>query len=452
MALSCALFMHLADTYALATILPVLAIDFSVSPIRLKYALTVYLFVSAVMIPVSGWLADRWGGRRVFLFSMAIFLVGSLLCALSDSAVQLTLARVFQGLGGGVMVPVARLIVVRSCTRLELVKTLNWFTIPAIMGPLLGPVLAGFLAEFYSWRWVFLINIPIGLVGSVLVLRYVAPGSQTPPGKLDRFGAAVVGLSILGVMIVADTAGTGIIPGPLLVGLTTLTLVVVGITIVYLRQVDHPILDFSLLRLSSFRAALLGGGLLRLSLGATPFLLPIMLQTGFGWAPSNAGLVMLWAASGAIVGRLVAVRIIEWMGFRLLLVVSAALAGMIVMVPGSYTIATPSLFIFSIAMATNMLFTTHYAASNALIFAEVPDGLTNAALTLSVVFQQITQSLGISVGALVLYLSVQNSGGEILPTSFFMPFLVLGSLGLLALPLFLSLPSNVAQNMKKDNN
>ena len=140
------------------------------------------------------------------------------------------------------------------------------------------------------------------------------------------------------------------------------------------------------------------------------------------------------------------------MGFRLLLVVSAALAGMIVMVPGSYTIATPSLFIFSIAMATNMLFTTHYAASNALIFAEVPDGLTNAALTLSVVFQQITQSLGISVGALVLYLSVQNSGGEILPTSFFMPFLVLGSLGLLALPLFLSLPSNVAQNMKKDNN
>jgi hypothetical protein len=198
---------------------------------------------------------------------------------------------------------------------------------------------------------------------------------------------------------------------------------------------------------ASFRAALVGGGLLRFSLAATPFLLPIMLQTAFGWPPSSAGLVLLWAATGAILGRLFSVRLIEYIGFRNLLIISGFMAAIFVMVPGFYVMTTPKILIFSVAMVTNLLFTAHYAASNALIFADIPEGLTNAASTLSVVAQQITQSLGISLAALVLHLSVQDSGGEIMAASFLMPFLVLGSAGLLALPLYLSLSRDAAQNM-----
>jgi EmrB/QacA subfamily drug resistance transporter len=448
--LSSALFMHLADTYALATVLPVLAQEFGVSPIRLKYTLTVYLFVSAVMIPASGWLADRWGSRKVFFFSVIGFLLGSVLCALSSSIAELVMARAVQGVGGGVMVPVARLIVVRSADRSDLVRTLNWFTIPAIIGPLLGPPIAGLLAEHASWRWVFLMNVPIGLLGLGMVLAWVPRMRHPSPGHFDLPGVALIGFTILGVMVVADTAGTGVLPRSIFVTLVLVTILLITLAIRYARRSANPVLDLRLFALPSYRAALLGGGLMRLSLGATPFLLPIMLQTAFDWSPSAAGMVLLWAATGAIVGRLFALPIIARIGFRSLLAASGVGAALIVMIPGSYGIATPAPLIFFVAMSTNILFTIHYAASNALVFADVPDHLTNAASTLSVVAQQITQSLGISLGALALFFSTQASGGVIQADSFLFPFLVLGGAGLLALPVYLSLPANVAQGMKGD--
>ena len=207
-------------------------------------------------------------------------------------------------------------------------------------------------------------------------------------------------------------------------------------------------LDFRLFAVASYRAALLGGGLLRLSLGATPFLLPILLQTGFGWSPSAVGWVFFSAACGAMLGRVFALPIIARIGFRSLLVGSAACGALLVMIPASYSISTPIPLIFVVAMSANIFFTIHYAASNALVFADVPAHLTNAASTLSVVAQQVTQSLGISLGALVLFLSSQPTGGEIQANSFLFPFLILGGAGLLALPVYLSLPASVAGDMR----
>jgi EmrB/QacA subfamily drug resistance transporter len=447
-AVSAALFMHLADTYALATVLPVLAEEFGVSPIRLKYTLTVYLFVSAIMIPASGWIADRWGSRKVFFFSVIGFLSGSVLCALSGSVTELVMARALQGVGGGIMVPVARLIVVRSSDRSELVRSLNWFTIPAILGPLIAPPIAGVLAEHASWRWVFLINLPIGLIGMGLVLALVPKLRHPSPGKFDFKGVALIGCAILGVMLVADTAGTGVLSGLAFLTLLFTTILLITLAIRYARRSAKPVLDFRLFSVPSYRAALLGGGLLRLSLGATPFLLPILLQTGFGWSPSAVGWVFLSAASGAMLGRVFALPIIARIGFRSLLVGSAGCAALLVMIPASYSISTPVPLIFLVAMSANIFFTIHYAASNALVFADVPEHLTNAASTLSVVAQQVTQSLGISLGALVLFLSSQSTGGEIQADSFLFPFLILGGAGLLALPVYLSLPASVAGDMR----
>ena len=440
--------MHLADTYALATVLPVLAQEFGVSPISLKYTLTVYLFVSAVMIPASGWLADRWGSRKVFFFSIIAFLFGSVLCAFSNSVVELVLARAMQGIGGGIMVPVARLIIVRISDRSDLVRTLNWFTIPAIIGPLLGPPIAGLLAEHASWRWVFLMNVPIGLLGMVMVIAWIPRMRHPSPGHFDLSGVALTGLAILGVMIVADTAGTGVLSRSVFVMLLIAAILLAVLAIRYARRSENPVLDLRLFALPSYRAALLGGGLMRLSLGATPFLLPIMLQTVFKWSPSAAGVVLLWSACGAIAGRLIALPIIARIGFRSLLAISGVGAGLLVMIPGFYSVNTPAPFIYFMATSANTLFTIHYAASNALVFADVPDHLTNAASTLSVVAQQITQSLGISLGAMVLFISTQASDGAIEAKSFLLPFLVLGGAGLLALPVYLSLPADVAQDMK----
>ena len=440
--------MHLADTYALATVLPVLAREFGVSPIQLKYTLTVYLFVSAIMIPASGWLADRWGSRRVFVISVLGFLLGSIACALSNTVGQLVAARALQGIGGGIMVPVARLIVVRSSDRSELVRTLNWFAIPAIVGPMIGPPIAGVLAEHASWRWVFLINVPIGLIGLVTVLAFVPPMRRPSAGHFDLPGVVLVGLAILGVMMVAETIGTGLLP---LVGFLMLVLATFGViawAVRYSRSATNPILDMRLFALPTFRASLLGGGVLRVSWGATPFLLPIMLQTVFGWSPSAAGLALLWAATGAILGRLLAPRLITRFGFRPVMVASGVAAPLAVTIPAWYGITTPGALIFFVAMSTSMLFTTHYTGTNALVFAEVPDDLTNAASTLSVIVQQITQSLGISLAALVLYVSTLSSVGEIQADSFLLPFLVLGGAGLLALPVYLSLPSDVGHDMR----
>jgi EmrB/QacA subfamily drug resistance transporter len=447
-AVSAALFMHLADTYALATVLPVLAEEFGVSPVRLKYTLTVYLFVSAIMIPASGWLADRWGSRKVFFFSVIGFLLGSVLCALSSSVTELVMARALQGIGGGIMVPVARLIVVRSSDRADLVRSLNWFTVPAILGPLLAPPLAGLLAEHASWRWVFLLNLPIGLIGMGLVLFLVPKMRHPSPGQFDFKGVALTGSAILGVMLVADTAGTGVLSRSFFLLLVVVAIGFIALATRYARRSSNPVLDFRLFSIPSYRAALLGGGLLRLSLAATPFLLPILLQTGFGWSPSSVGLVFLSAASGAMVGRLFAAPVIARIGFRSLLVVSGVGAALIVMIPASYGVSTPAPLIFLVAMSANIFFTIHYAASNALVFADVPENLTNAASTLSVVVQQMSLSLGISLGALALFISSQSTGGEIGADSFMLPFLILGGAGLLALPVYLSLPASVGGDMR----
>ncbi|MDG2459451.1 MAG: MFS transporter [Luminiphilus sp.] len=442
--------MHLSDTYALATILPVLAQEFGVSPVRLKPLLTVYLFVAAMMIPISGWLADRWGALRVFRLSIASFLLGSVFCAISDNQYELILSRAVQGLGGGVMVPVARLITVRGSSKSDLVRTMNWFTAPAIFGPMLGPPLAGFLVENVSWHWVFLMNVPIGIAALGWTLVSLREVDYPKPGKLDTVGVMLLSLALLAVMFAANVIGASEVSVLTITFLLALAVVLSFWAVKFCLRSANPVLNFRLFKLNSFRAALLGGALLRMSLGATPFLLPIMLQNTMGWSPSQGGTVLFWAALGALAGRFFASRSIDTFGFRGVLISSGLVASCLVMVPGFYSPHTASLFIFSIAVSTNFMFTIHYAAANVLVFAEVADDMINPASTLSVVAQQISLSLGISLGAMALLFSAHQSGGELSSASFRLPFLVLGGVGLFAIPFYAALHSGVGDDMKRD--
>ncbi|HEX3366087.1 MFS transporter [Phenylobacterium sp.] len=448
LAVSCGLFMELTDTSALATALPTLVREFHVGPVKFKLALTAYLIVAAMLIPLSGWLADRYGARRVFLTALSVFLLGSTCCALANSFEQLVLARMLQGLGGGLMTPVGRLIVARTAPRSELVKALNWFTIPAMIGPLIGPPLAGLLIEFASWRWLFLINIPVGVLGFVIVRRLVPPLALPNPGRFDRAGAALAILAVGSLMGVTELIGRAGVELRVWLPATVLAAAINIVMVRHMLRTEGAILDVALFRIPSFRATILGAGAIRIGLGALPFLLPLLLQSALGWSPFESGLVMLVAAVGSLLGRFVGPTTIRRMGFRSTLVVFALGSAICSSLPGFYRPWTPSIVIFALAAVGEFLRVTHFIASSALTYSGVPPEHSGRASTLSAMTQQLTLCIGVTFGAVALSLARGHSHAALTANDFILPFLAIGAAGLLALPEYLGLPRDAGEEMR----
>ena len=448
---SIALFMHLADTAAMATALPILAEELDSNPLKLKLLLTSYLFISAIFIPVSGWVADRWGARRIYIAALLLFLFSSSLCAFSNSFEQLLAARVLQGVAAGIMVPVSRIIVLACAERADLVRALNWYAIPAIVGPMIGPTVAGLMLEYASWRWIFAINIPIGIAGLLLVIFFVPVFRLPNPGDFDFSGALLAALSILGIMILADSLGLSILSGSQLGFLAIASTFITMIAIHHFRKIANPMLPLSLFKVSTYRASVVGGGLLILGMGATTFMLPLMLQTVFGWSALSSGLVLLWGAFGAILGRFASLIAIKKLGFRKLTAIFAGISAITATFPAFYQITTPVFLIFGLTMLNGLLRTTHFAAANALAFAEVAEVDNSRASTLMTVTKLLAQSLGISFAALMVFLSSDGSGSAITVDTFFLPFLAIGFLGLMAVPSYLFLPRNAGSEMRMLN-
>lgn len=318
-AIASALFMEFIDSTALSTALPTLARGFHVDPVHLKLALTSYLLALAVAAPAGGWIADRFGAKRVFLSAMGVFLVGSMLCGLSRSLPELIAARLIQGTGGAMMVPVGRLIIVGSTPKARLVSAMAWFTTPALVGPLIGPPLAGFILGVADWPWIFFVNVPVGVLGMLAVLR-LAPSLDRPhPGRFDTQGFLLAALAISALVIVAETAGMALLPLPVEVGLGVLLVGSGGLFLRHVRRTARPILDISLLRHQTYRASLIGGAMVRLGVGATPFLTPLLLQVALGWSPVKAAFVTIASGLGAMSARTVTRRIIARLGFRTVL-------------------------------------------------------------------------------------------------------------------------------------
>jgi EmrB/QacA subfamily drug resistance transporter len=305
MAIASALFMEFIDSTALSTALPTLAHGFHVDPVHLKLALTSYLLALAVVAPAGGWIADRFGAKRVFLMAMSVFLLGSIACGLSRSLSGLVAARVLQGCGGAMMVPVGRLIIVGSTPKANLVSAMAWFTTPALVGPLIGPPLAGFVLGVADWPWIFFINIPVGLVGMLAVSRFVPRLERPHPGRFDTLGFVLVAISISALVVLAETCGMGLLPLPTLLCLGGILLVAGGLFLRHVNRVAHPILDMRLLKHQTYRASLAGGTLVRLGVGATPFLTPLLLQVALGWSPVRAAFITIAGGFGAMCARTV---------------------------------------------------------------------------------------------------------------------------------------------------
>ena len=322
MIVACALFMENMDATVIATALPTIARDFGESPLRLNLAISAYLLSLAIFIPLSGWLADRFGARTVFCAAIVVFTLGSVGCSLVGTLPQLVIARIVQGMGGAMMVPVGRLVVLRMIPKSELVSAMAYLTVPALIGPVIGPPLGGFIVTFASWRWIFLINIPIGVLGFALATKYIENRREVREEPLDAKGFAIVSLGLAATMFAFENVGRGVLPPAILAAL------IAGggsLLILYARHAGShaaPILDLALLRVQTFRASVAGAFVFRMGIGALPFLVPMMLQVGFGLTPFASGMITFAGAAGALTMKLAAAPILHRLGFRRVLLVN----------------------------------------------------------------------------------------------------------------------------------
>ena len=336
-----ALFMENMDGTVISTSLPAIARDLHQDPIVLKLALTSYMLTLAVFIPASGWVADRFGARTVFCSAIVVFTLGSILCGASSSLPTLIAARVFQGLGGAMMVPVGRLVLLRSVQKSELVSAMAYLTVPALIGPVAGPPLGGFITTYFHWRWIFWINVPIGILGILLSLRFIHNLREETVPRFDFKGFVLSGVGLLSLIAGISVIGRGIAPAWLVVAMVGVGALALA---AYARHADDnedAILDLKLLRIPTFFAGVIGGLIFRIGIGAMPFLLPLLLQIGFGLTPFESGSLTFATAAGALLMKFTASTALRWFGFRRTLIVNGLISGAFLAACALFTPTTP---------------------------------------------------------------------------------------------------------------
>ncbi|HEX8232049.1 MAG TPA: MFS transporter [Caulobacteraceae bacterium] len=451
LAVSSALFIQFVDQTALSTALPTLARAFGTDPVNLKLALTSYMMIQALVIPASGWIADRFGARRIFVVAMVLFTVGSILCGLSRSLGTLVLFRLVQGTGAALLTPVARMIVVGGSRREDLVRAMLLLTTPAMVGPLVGPPLTGLILKVADWPWIFYINVPIGVLGVAAVMRFVPRLRQPHPGKFDLVGFVLLALALGGAIGLAETIGF-----PLISWHAQLAAGIVAIAAgfgfaAHLRSAKNPVIDLRLLRLPSFRASMAGGVFPRLAFGGTPLLLPLLMQVGLGWSALEAGGLFVASAVGALFARALSPPLIDRFGFRRVLGWGVVAVGAATVVPGFFRPETPVVLMVGVLFLTGLFRSSMFNAINTIAYAETPAKSVSAATTFYAVVQQLSLSLGVTLGALSLQGARLLYGGRLTPDSFIIPFAVIGAVTVLGAPVFFRLHPQVGANLARRN-
>lgn len=397
-----ALLMENIDSSVLGTSLPAMALDLGADPIHLKLVLTSYLLALAVFIPASGWAADRFGSRHVFRAAIAVFALGSVACGLSSTLWELVMARSLQGIGGAMMVPVGRLIVLRAVPKEGLVGALAWLTVPALLGPVIGPLLGGWITTYWTWRWIFWINIPLAVLGLVLASLLIPDIRAETTARFDLKGFALAGPGLAFALTGATLAGLGLAPAGLVLGLLLGGIGLLAAFVHHARRVADPLIDFSLLRLPTFRISVTAGTLFRVGIGALPFLLPLMFQLGFGLSAFASGALTVFSGLGALAMKFTAQPLLRRFGFRGVLIGNGVLAGLLGAAPALFTPLTPGLVIILALLLGGLTRSLQFTALNAIAYADVPQDRLSQASSFASVLQQLSGSLGITLAALGL--------------------------------------------------
>lgn len=401
-----AMFMEQLDGTVLATALPAMARSFHADPLHMNVALTAYLLTLAMFIPASGRIADRFGARSTFRTAIGLFTIGSIACAQAPTLWALVAARMLQGVGGAMMSPVGRLVMLRVVSKQELVRSMAWLMVPATVGPIVGPPVGGFLVTYLSWHWIFYINVPIGIVGIALVTIFIDEMKEPARTPFDLRGLVLSGTALaclmFGIEIASRGVGSLMIVGALFgVGAASAVLYVV-----HARRHPRPMLDFRLLRIVTFRASVFCGSLSRIAVGAMPFLLPMMFQLGFGLSAAQSGLITFSTSLGSLAMRGTAPLFLKRLGFRNVLIWIGALATSLIAICAAFRPDWPMPLIYAVLITNGFFQSLQFMAYNTIAYADVLREEMSAATSFYTTFQQMSLTLGIAVSAAALAASL----------------------------------------------
>jgi EmrB/QacA subfamily drug resistance transporter len=434
-----AIVMQQIDSTAITTALPSMADALHVSTLSLHSAITVYLLALGIFLPISGWLADRFGAKRLFTAAIGIFTLASLLCAATSNLPTLVAARLIQGFGGALMLPTARLIVVKSVPRSELVSAMLLMSMPAVIGPTVGPLFGGFIISVSSWRWIFWINLPFGIVAILLSSLFIAPIAPGERKPFDILGFILSGCGIGAVIFGFDLFSDGRGTSTLL--LSAAGLLVLVAYIFHARRRPDPILDLTLFRYPTFRSSLLGGTLFRMGFGAVPFMLPLLMQEIFGYTPLQSGAITFVSAIGAFGMRTVAKRILHRFGFRTVLCWNTVIASISIGLCAFFTPATAPVLMMGVILLGGVFRALQFSSINTLAFADVDSSEMSQATTLSQMAQRLAQSMGVAAAAALL--SFYSGESQVLTNqAFSIAFVSVGVFSALSVFSFFVLPRN----------
>ncbi|MBV9249867.1 MAG: MFS transporter, partial [Acetobacteraceae bacterium] len=376
------------------------------------------------------------------------FTIGSVLCGQADGLAFRVAARILQGIGGAMMVPVGRLVLLRSVAKSELVAAMAWLTTPALLGPVLGPPVGGFIVSYLNWRWIFDINVPIGIVGIVLVSLFVQEVREPPRGKFDGFGLLFSGLSLSGLMFGLETAGRGVVPPAATACMLGIGLLAALAYVLHARRHPAPLLDFTLLRLPCFRVAFTAMLPFRIGIGAIPLLLPLMLQVGFGDSAVESGLITFASSAGALVMKPAAQRALRTFGFRDTLVWNGVISAVMLGLCAGFRPTWPAAAIYGVLLVGGFFRSLQFTAYNTLAYGDVPRPQMSAATSLYTAGQQLAATVGVAIGAVSLEIAMLLSGHRASqPSDFSVAFLVVACLPLLAAPIALWMPRNAGDDL-----
>ena len=447
-----AVFMESLDTTILNTAVPAIAAALRVAPLSMKAVLSSYTLSLAVFIPLSGWMADRYGTRRVFSCAVGLFTLGSILCGLSNSIHVLVICRILQGCGGAMMVPVGRLTMVRTFAKSELIRAMSFVAVPALIGPMLGPVAGGLIVGFLHWRMIFFINVPIGVVGLYFIYRHLPDYREERVDPLDVVGLILFGAGVALLSYVLEVFGEHTLSAPEILGLLLLSGVLLLGYSRHALATPHPLLRLGLFRIRTFRVAVTGGFITRLGVGGMPFLLPLLYQVGLGYSPVQSGFLIMPQALAAMSLKMTMPIMLTFFGYRRVLNYNTIIIGLNLALFATIGPATPVWLILLQAFSFGFFSSLQYTSMNTLVYADIGENDTSMASTIASTVQQMSISFGVATASLVAALFIPDRFTS-KPTEMIhgvhQAFILLGGLTAVSAIIFRDLKSTDGENVSR---
>jgi EmrB/QacA subfamily drug resistance transporter len=435
--------MESLDTTIINTAVPTIAAALKVAPLSMKAVLSSYTLSLAVFIPISGWMADRFGTRRVFASAIGIFTLGSLLCGISNNIHVLVADRVLQGCGGAMMVPVGRLTLVRTFAKSELIRAMSFVAIPGLVGPMLGPIAGGLIVGYLHWRVIFFVNLPIGILGLILVYLHL-PDYREKSNPLDFVGLVLFGSGIALLSYVLEVFGEHTLSVAEILGLLAISIALLAAYGLHASKIAFPLLDLSLFRIRTFRASVDGSFFTRLGLGGIPFILPLLYQVGMGFNPIQSGLLIMPQAIAAMSLKMTMPRILSRFGYRAVLISNTVILGVLIWLFATIGVGTPVWLIVVQAFCYGFFSSLQYTSMNTLVYADVTEEHTSNASSIASTMQQMSMSFGVATASLLTAVFIpdrfRTSAPEMIH-GIHSAFLVLGAMTILSTSVFAELKS-----------